>query len=276
MLSETLKIDGRTWHVHHRGEASAPALLLLHGFTGSGRSWQELAEMLPDWRIIAPDLPGHGKTDPPAGAMPEVARDLVALLDRLGVSKALVIGYSMGGRLALHLAVHAPERILGLVVIGASPGLPDEEARAARRSVDEQLALRIETDLDGFVGDWEALPLFGTQRTQSPETRERIRETRRSHDPQALAAALRHMGTGAQPPLHDRLGELAMPMLWITGEYDAKFRAIAQSVAPRLPSAHFAIVPYAGHAVHVDRPSAVVALLGAFRNAYPGISLASP
>lgn len=275
MLSRKLTLDGRTWTVHTAGEADAPTMLLLHGFTGSGRNWEELASKLRGWQIVAPDLPGHGGTEAPAGAMPVVAKDLVSLLDALSIDQALVIGYSMGGRLALHLAVEAPERVRGLVVIGATPGLADAEARDARLAADEALAKQIESDFDGFVRDWEALPLFASQRAMAPESQERIREIRRSHSPDALAKALRLLGTGAQPPLQARLSGLRMPVLWVVGEYDAKFRAIAQAVQPLLPAARFAILPYAGHAVHLERPSAFKTLLLSFAEKLPALP-ASP
>lgn len=275
MLSRKLTLDGRTWTVHTAGEADAPTMLLLHGFTGSGRNWEELASKLRGWQIVAPDLPGHGGTEAPAGAMPVVAKDLVSLLDALSIDQALVIGYSMGGRLALHLAVEAPERVRGLVVIGATPGLADAEARDARLAADEALAKQIESDFDGFVRDWEALPLFASQRAMAPESQERIREIRRSHSPDALAKALRLLGTGAQPPLQARLNGLRMPVLWVVGEYDAKFRAIAQAVQPLLPAARFAILPYAGHAVHLERPSAFKTLLLSFAEKLPALP-ASP
>ncbi len=269
MLSQTLTLNGRPWTIHQTGDASGPAMLLLHGFTGSGRNWDELAKKLPGWRIIAPDLPGHGETAPPSGAMPEVALDLAALLDQLGVDQAVVIGYSMGGRLALHLAVQAPERVRALVVIGATPGLLDAEARAERVAADEQLAQRIESDFEGFVRDWEAQSMFATQKAMSTESQEQIRAIRRSHHPKALAAALRLLGTGSQPPLHDRLAGLTMPVLWVVGEYDQKFRAIADAVHPLLPDARFAILPYAGHAVHLERPSAFKTLLLSFTEKLP-------
>lgn len=275
MLSRKLTLDGRTWTVHTAGEADAPTMLLLHGFTGSGRNWEELASKLRGWQIVAPDLPGHGGTEAPAGAMPVVAKDLASLLDALSIDQALVIGYSMGGRLALHLAVEAPERVRGLVVIGATPGLADAEARDARLAADEALAKQIESDFDGFVRDWEALPLFASQRAMAPESQERIREIRRSHSPDALAKALRLLGTGAQPPLQARLSGLRMPVLWVVGEYDAKFRAIAQAVQPLLPAARFAILPYAGHAVHLERPSAFKTLLLSFAEKLPALP-ASP
>lgn len=264
MLSANLTVGGRPWRVHQQGAVTAPALLLLHGFTGCGESWEELASKLPGWRIIAPDLPGHGQTAPPSGPMPQVAQDLVGLLDDLGVEQAVVIGYSMGGRLALHLATQAPERVRALVVVGASLGLDDPSAREVRMAEDEARARRIETDFDVFVRDWEALPLFDTQRALAPETQERIRAIRCSHDAKALAAALRLMGTGAQPALHEHLSRLTMPVLWVVGEYDAKFRAIARSVQPLLPHARFVVLPYAGHAAHVERPSAFRTLFTTF------------
>lgn len=269
MLTRNLTLDGRNWTLHKAGEPGEPVILLLHGFTGSGRNWEELSKKLPGWRILAPDLPGHGGTDAPTGTMPEVVKDLTALLDAEGVAQALVVGYSMGGRLALHLAATAPERVRGLVVVGATPGMRDADARQARVEADEVLAQRIETDYESFVRDWEANPLFATQLAMAPESKERIRAIRRSHAPKALAAALRLMGTGAQPPLHERLGGFTMPVLWVVGEYDAKFRAIAQDVQPLMPAARFAVLPYAGHAVYLERPSAFKTLLLSFAEKLP-------
>lgn len=269
MLSAVLTVNGHPWRVHQRGSVSDPALLLLHGFTGSGLNWQDVALKLEGWRIIAPDLPGHGGTAAPAGGMAEVADDLVSLLDQLGVDEAVVIGYSMGGRLALHLALQAPGRVRALVLLGATPGITDPSARAQRVAEDAERARLIETDYAAFIDDWEALPLFATQRALAPATRERIGAIRRSHDAPALATALRRLGTGEQAPLYERLPELGMPILWVVGEFDAKFRAIADSVRPLLPTAQFAILPYAGHAVHIERPSAFGTLFKAFAEKLP-------
>lgn len=269
MLSAIETVAGRPWRVYQGGHAAGPALLLLHGFTGSGLNWQDFAGKLAGWRVIAPDLPGHGETAPPTGPMPAVARDLVALLDRLGVDQAVVLGYSMGGRLALHLALEAPERVRALVLVGATPGLADAEARRRRVSEDAERARRLEADYPAFVADWENLPLFATQRALAAETRERIDAIRRSHDPAALAAALRFLGTGSQDPLHERLSSLTMPILWVVGEYDAKFRAIADAVRPLLPQAQFTVLPYAGHAAHLERPSAFRIRFAAFAETLP-------
>lgn len=264
MLNETRIVADRPWRVHRTGNPEGPAMLLLHGFTGSGLGWEELASGLSDWHVIAPDLPGHGGTAAPTGTMPDVARDLVELLDQLGVAQAVVVGYSMGGRLALHLAAHAPERLKGLVVVGATPGIVDDAERAARLADDERLAQRIEEDLEAFVSDWENQPMFWSQRALTSETREAMRSVRLSHDPRALAEALRMLGTGAQPPLHERLRTLVLPVLWVAGEYDLKFRAIADSTRALLPDVHVAVVPYAGHAVQLERPSAFRTLVREF------------
>lgn len=264
MLNEIRIVASQPWRVHRTGDPQGPAMLLLHGFTGSGQGWEELASGLGDWHVIAPDLPGHGGTAAPTGAMPMVARDLVELLDQLGVAQAVVVGYSMGGRLALHLAAHAPDRVKGLVVVGATPGIVDPDERAARLADDESLARRIEEDLEAFVNDWENQPMFWSQRALTPETREAMRAVRLAHDPKLLAEALRRLGTGAQPPLHERLRTMSLPVLWVAGEYDLKFRAIAQSTRAMLPDVHVAVVPYAGHAVHVERPSAFRTLVREF------------
>src|SRR5581483_202586 len=146
------------------------AVTLLHGFTLGGASWDDLtSRMPPDWRWIAPDLRGHGEAPIDDCTMDRCAADLVALWDHLGVERSHVVGYSMGGRLALHVAVRLPERTRSLLTIGAHAGL-DPDARRARRQDDEALAERIEREgVESFLSYWEGLPMFAGLARRGPE-----------------------------------------------------------------------------------------------------------
>ncbi len=261
-------LNGVTYRVRVTG-AGTP-LLLLHGFTGTGATWEPFLPVLAGrYRTIAPDLLGHGETDAPGDPqryrMERCAADLLALLDILGAARCHVVGYSMGGRVALHLALAAPERVRALVLVGASPGIADPVERAARIRQDEALADFIEREgTAAFVARWEPLPLFATQARLPEEVRARIRAQRLTQRPEGLANSLRGMGAGAQEPLVERLGELTMPCLLLAGELDDKYRGLVREMADRIPYAETAIVPGAGHAVHVEQPEAFAAHVTAF------------
>lgn len=235
-------------------------LLLLHGFTGSSRNWEPLLPYLaPHRQVITLDLLGHGRTPAPPRAnrysMELVAADIIDLLDQLAIEQTDLMGYSMGGRLALYLAVQAPQRIRSLILESASPGLKDKDDQLARRQQDNALAGRIEKEgLEAFVDYWESLPLWASQAGLSAEIRDELRQQRLQNDPVGLAHSLRGLGTGAQASQWGRLHRLPMPVLLLAGELDEKFVAINQEMAALIPKAQLAIVPGAGHAIHLERP----------------------
>jgi 2-succinyl-5-enolpyruvyl-6-hydroxy-3-cyclohexene-1-carboxylate synthase len=249
---------GLSWQVRRRGPRVGIPLVMLHGFTGTGEFWLPVANALPRRHCIFPDLPGHGGTgapEPPASWRLDRAADALAqLLADLRVERFALAGYSMGGRLALSLALRHPERVAALALIGATPGIAGEDERRARAAADTDLASALEREgIESFVRQWEANPLFATQAAVPPALREELRARRLSQDPARLAAALRAFGTGFQPPLHDDLPRLAMPVHLMAGELDAKFTAIARDMAARIPGATLCIVPGAGHAVPLER-----------------------
>ena len=252
--------------------------VLLHGFTGSTATWDpvrvELARYGP---LLAVDLIGHGRTDaPPDPAryrMEECVADLLALFDRLGLRRVHLVGYSMGGRVALSLAVAAPGRVASLVLESASPGLADPAERERRRQQDEALARRIEEEgLEAFVRYWESLPLFASQQRLPAEVRARVRAGRLAQRPHGLAGSLRGMGAGVQPPVWDRLGGLDLPVLYLAGELDAKYAAMGREVVSRLPRGRLVIVPGAGHTVHLERPAEFAREVGAFWSEVRGVT----
>lgn len=239
-----------------------PTIVLLHGFTQTGRSWAPTVAALGErYRALAPDLRGHGAA---GGARPvdfaEIAADVLALT---GDRRFTLAGYSMGGRIALDLALRdggaAQARIERLVLIGASPGIADPAERAARRSADEALAQQLERDgIEPFARRWAAQPLFDSQppAVAAAAHAERLRNTAAG-----LAASLRGVGTGTMEPLWERLGALQVPVTLVVGEHDAKFRATAERMAAAIPRAELHVVAGAGHAVQLERPEAVAALL---------------
>jgi 2-succinyl-6-hydroxy-2,4-cyclohexadiene-1-carboxylate synthase len=253
-----VRLDDITLNVEQAGAGSP--LLLLHGFTGSAATWQDhRARFAPRCRTIAPDLIGHGRSDSPPDpgrfAMERCIADLLALLDALKVEHTAVLGYSMGGRVALHLAAAAPNRVRALILESGSPGIADVTERQARVAADGALAEAIELGgLVAFVDRWERLPLFASQAALPEDVRERLRAQRLQNEPRGLANSLRGMGTGHQEPLWDRLVLLDMPTLLIAGALDTKYCAIARQMAVALPNAELAIVPNAGHAVHLEQP----------------------
>lgn len=225
-------------------------LVLLHGFTQTGRSWAPLVAHLGErYRCFAPDLPGHGDASERRPASFDAVAAYVAALKP---DSFVLMGYSMGARLALATALRIPTRVERLVLVGGTPGIADDAKRAERRAADADLADRIEQiGLEAFVAEWAALPLFATQPRGVAEA---ARTDRLRNTAPGLAAALRGLGAGVMEPLWDRLPDDAT---WIVGEHDAKFRAIAERAGGTV-----AVVPGAGHAAHLEAPEAVATLVG--------------
>ena len=256
--------------LHFEACGHGTALMLLHGYAGTSQSLGDLAYGLSDdHTTIRPDLPGHGRS---AGAWRDDGRDfehalsrLVATLGCTGHASADWIGYSMGARLALGCAVRHPERVRSLVLIGGRAGIADAGERAARRAADAALADRIESGgVEAFVDAWLAQPMFATLRALGPAAIERQRQDRLGHDAAELAGSLRRLGPGAQTPLFDELPDVRVPVLLVVGALDAPFVAQARELARRLPDARLCEIPDAGHAVHVERPAAVLAAIRDF------------
>ncbi len=264
--------DGTLAVAEYRGVVARDAepLVLLHGFTGSHRSWDAVAPALAVMgRCVAVDLPGHGDSDFEADAgvysMERTSAAVEGGLDALHAGPATLIGYSMGGRLALYFALTRPERVRRLVLESASPGLPTEADRAARRRSDEDLArFVLDRGIEAFVDRWESVPVLWAERRLPLRTRARLRQDRMRSSPAGLAASLRGMGLGRQPWLGDRLSTAAMPVLLMAGKDDPKFVAIARSMTRCLPDATLAIIPGAGHNVHLECEDEFVRLVGRF------------
>jgi len=256
----------------HEAFTQPATLVLLHGFMGNTANWAAHFPLFtPYYRTIAVDLLGHGQTEAPADparySIEQSASDLAGLLTTIAPGPVNLLGYSMGGRLALYFAITYPYLVQRLILESASPGLADPEAQQARVQQDEQLAAQIETQgLAAFVEAWERLPLFASQQALPEVVHTHLREQRQRNRPQGLANSLRGMGTGAQPSLWTELAGLPMPTLLLVGDLDQKFKELATQMASHLPNATVAIVPDAGHTVHLEQPQAFQAQVLTFLN----------
>lgn len=240
--------------------AGAP-VIALHGFTGRGSDWAALREHLRGHAWLTPDLPGHG----PAPVLPADFAAHRAIVGRaLGffTEAPVLIGYSMGARVALHLAMARRRDFSALILIGGSPGSADPDERAARRAADAALASRIrETTTERFLAEWDALPLLaGKSRVPEPH-RSRSLAARLQNTPEGLAASLEGCGTGALPPLWDAISDLDLPTLLVTGAEDMKFDAIAADMVRAAPQFDRTVIPGAGHAPQLERPAATASAL---------------
>lgn len=235
----------------------APTVVLLHGFTHTGASWDPVVAALAQrYRAIAPDIRGHGAAGP---RRPIDLGSCVADVAALAPARFVLGGYSMGGRLALHFALAHPARVERLVLVGASPGIEDGEERRARRESDAALADEMESlDIETLARRWARTPVLAGQ---SAAVAAAARADRLRSEPSGLTAALRGLGTGELPSLWSRLRELNLPVTLVVGERDARFRGIAAEMGGRLPAARVLTVPGAGHAVHLERPDAVAEAL---------------
>jgi 2-succinyl-6-hydroxy-2,4-cyclohexadiene-1-carboxylate synthase len=215
-------------HVERRGDG--PPVALVHGFTQTGRSWRALAAHLDGHELLFVDAPGHGGST-------DVHADLVGTATLVGAicGRADYVGYSMGGRIALHLALEQPEVV-------------------------ERLAETIVRDgVDAFLDTWLAQPMFATVPDDADDRADRRRNTA-----EGLASSLRLAGTGTQEPLWARLDRISCPTLVVAGELDPKFTSLGRRLATSIPDSTFVAVPHAAHAVHLERPDLVGPLLASF------------
>jgi 2-succinyl-6-hydroxy-2,4-cyclohexadiene-1-carboxylate synthase len=235
-----------------------PTVILLHGFAGTRRGWDLVTEGAGSerYRPLALDLRGHGAA---AQARPVTFGACVDDVLAAAPPRFSLCGYSMGGRIALHVALRAPERVERLVLLAATAGIEDAAERAARRAADERLAAFAEqSTIEAFADRWAAQPMFAAD---PPEVAAFARADMLRNDPRALAAVLRGIGTGAMPPVWERLRELRMPVSVLAGERDAKFVAVGERLAGALPDACLVVVRGAGHGLPREAPQAVSGVL---------------
>ncbi|MBX5468462.1 MAG: alpha/beta fold hydrolase [Thermoleophilaceae bacterium] len=231
--------------------AQTSEIVLVPGFAQRGEAWQAIIERLPERYRSVPVEFAAADMDGRVAELAEAARRADA-----------VVGYSLGGRIALHARLRGAIRPHALVLLGVSAGHEDPRARAERRAADEELAAWIEEHtIEEFVERWERSPVFATQ---SPELVAAQRPGRLSQRPADLATTLRTAGQGALEPVWDRLAEIHEPLLAVAGERDERYARAAARIAAAAPHGRAALVPGAGHAAHLEQPDRFATILSAF------------
>jgi 2-succinyl-6-hydroxy-2,4-cyclohexadiene-1-carboxylate synthase len=239
-------------HAERRG--SGPPLLLVHGFTQTRRCWgPEVDALAADHEVVLVDAPGHGGS---AGIVADLRTGGRLIADQGG--EATYVGYSMGARFCLHIALMNPELVRGLVLLGGTAGIEDPIEREQRRHQDLATADRIERDgLERFLDDWLVQPLFAGVPPERACRSERLENT-----VDGLRSSLEHAGTGSQDPSWHELHRLEMPVLVLAGAEDAKFTALAERMADEIGhNATLALVEGAGHAAHLEQPDRFLAIV---------------
>ncbi len=247
--------------------AGAPVILALHGFTGGGRDFEICAAHdAGAWHWICPDLPGHGACrprSPDAGvSLERWLSDFAGWVPDLVPRGSILLGYSMGGRLALHAALRLPDRFATVITVGAHPGLCDPGARAERRAIDARRAASLhEEGLDAFLERWRAEPLIATQERIPEPWQTRLREVRQSQNPQALADALIAFSPARIPVEHARLATFPIPFHALVGSQDARYMELAEWLHSKGFCTVVHAIPNAGHAAHLENPQGFSAVL---------------
>ncbi len=243
------------------GERERPGVVLLHGFTGSLTNWGELLGSLSeDYFVVTPDLPGHGRsgesTEAEEMSLEATCDGLVNILDELGVRKVALLGYSLGGRVALTFGCTHQDRLSCLILESTSPGIRDAAERERRRLEDDRLAADIrERGVPWFVKHWEDLPLFATQKELPAETFQRIRDQRLSNRASGLSMSLSGAGTGRMSPLWSSLGGVKVPVLLLAGSRDERYVEASKAMKEMIPRSTLRVLDGAGHCTHVERPA---------------------
>lgn len=248
------------YHFQKAKKSTSTPWLMLHGFTGTKGTFEEISHYLPNESILTVDLIGHGESfqkEVPESRyqIQEQCLDLKLLLEELTITKVKLLGYSMGGRVALAFAVMYPELVESLVLESSSPGLKTQEERTSRQISDNQLAETIlKNGVTSFVAKWEKVPLFASQDGLPKAKKQAIRQERLMQDAFGLAYSLRQMGTGSQPNYWGELIKLNMPVYLMVGELDNKFKNISREMMELIPVSEMHEFLETGHAIHLEKP----------------------
>lgn len=254
------------WPHRMLGRPGRHALLFLHGFMGSAQDWQAVAQICAqDYFCILVDLPGHGQnihlSQKAKLGFKAWSQALVSLADQLGLKSVCLIGYSLGGRLALHATLNFPTRWAALVLEGSNPGIEDPSARQARVESDEARAAQLQQEgMQAFVDRWYQMELFSSLQRR-PDLLEAVKRQRAHNDPGWMAKVLRELSPGIQPSAWPQLANLRLPALLIAGELDGAYGAVVRRMRNQMPDAQALILPAAGHNAHLEQPQAFAAAL---------------
>jgi 2-succinyl-6-hydroxy-2,4-cyclohexadiene-1-carboxylate synthase len=247
-----------------QGDLTKPTILFLHGFMGNCEEFENIISLLSfsnKYSFLSIDLPGHGETKvldkDECYSIERTAQEIIKLLTELKINECFLLGYSMGGRLALYLTLNFSERFKKVILESASPGLPTETQRLERIKSDNQVARKLDRintieDFDNFLSAWYNQSVFGKIKNH-PHYQQLI-TARQKNIPSELAKSLRWMGTGNQPSLWEKLKTNSVPLLLLVGEYDEKFVHLNTKIADICEYCDLNMIPGAGHNIHFEQP----------------------
>lgn len=243
------------WNSKTIGKSHLPVMIFLHGFLGSLADWVPLCRRFSNmYQCLLLDLPGHGKTKASRASdytISATAKSLITFLDSREIKRSVLLGYSMGGRLALYLAIHYPHYFERVILESASPGIQNKKDRLIRQKNDADLAAEMaQMRTEEFLQKWYEQPLFSYLRNH-PKFNELLQQ-RMSNSSIYWSASLRGIGTGRQPSLWRKLKNLNMPILILAGEKDRKFRYIAFQMKELNPDFSISVAPRCGHVIHLE------------------------
>lgn len=255
------------WHLHQSGVKDGFPILYLHGFMGSGKVWLPIMENFNEQAFqIAPDLPGHGHTGAALEALDfdSLAEELISLTSEKFSRPPILVGYSMGGRIALYTALKYPAHFSALVLESATAGISSETDRAARLQLDQARAAQLrQVDMPTFLTEWYRQPIYASL-AHRPELIEQIIHKKSDGNRDHLAEAVVRLSPGLQSPLWDRLATWSKPTLIIAGQLDDKYLELAFRMSQRLNNSLLTIVPRAGHIVHLENRPDFIGTLKSF------------
>jgi 2-succinyl-6-hydroxy-2,4-cyclohexadiene-1-carboxylate synthase len=252
-------IQNKSFQFHYQtnGNPKNPPILFLHGFLGSGNDWRDVIRFFsPKYYCLIVDLPGHGKTGVDEcgdHSFEGTAQALIKFISRFKFEKCFLVGYSMGGRLALFLTLRYPQFFSKTILESASPGLRTRREREQRISQDDRISEELETeDFHSFLRGWYSQPIF--EGLMASKNFDGLLTSRLRNNPKMLAQSLRFLGTGAQPTLWEELRQNRIPILLLVGENDIKFKSIAREMANSNRSVHTETIEGCSHNIHFQKP----------------------
>ncbi|MHC5373940.1 2-succinyl-6-hydroxy-2,4-cyclohexadiene-1-carboxylate synthase [Enterococcus sp. LJL120] len=258
-MKKTIKGVEYAYHWLKPYQTSWPTVVCLHGFTGTSATFNQSLKTADKVNFLTIDLIGHGSSavyvHPYRYQLPTLIRDLEDLMKELAIPVYFLLGYSMGGRVALAWALTFPENKLGIILESTSPGLKTLPERIARKKSDRKLALRLQQfGIENFVDFWQELPLFASQKNLAPEIQAAVRQERLRQAPFGLAMSLLFMGTGSQASYWSALKKADLPILFLAGQLDLKFSQIGLKMVQQAKNFAYQVIPAAGHCIHLEQP----------------------
>jgi len=248
-------------YAYYNWEGESPVIHALHGFMGSGRDYSLLALSL-KYELVAWDLIGHSQSDAPTETEFYTLEGQLEFLRSSLPNKSILMGYSMGARLALQFACRYPERLRGLIIIGGTPGIVEMPARDSRRGWDHEMASTlVENGMSSFLEKWNQLPIIQSQQAIELPHREKMMETRQRQSERGLSNSMRFFGSGTMPDCWSSLPKVKIPVLLIVGEQDRKYTDIAIQMLNLISYSSLGIIPSAGHCAHLENPVACSILI---------------